>query len=227
MRSFRVTSDNIPDYWIPLLESPANALHNISVRTIGITNADSMRTLVRLRLNATQLDSIVSGLILSLSVGNDENVICSPHLIVKPGDSLDVVCDEAAATPDVYAVASRSEFYKLWDTHLFPNVRNGTPVLCHEIPLNAGYGITIHCIGASRVAGVDDQSVEVFVEQTNGKVITLLSGKVHKRETLRTDADMIMGRGDKLFIHTSVTDPADIIDCVLTCQRTDEMQVGY
>lgn len=223
MRSFRVTSDNIPDHWIPLLESPANALHTVGIRTIGITNADSIRTIVRFRLNTTQLDSMVSGLVLSKSIGNNENVVCSPHIMIKPGDSLDVMCDEFGATPDVYAVANRNQRYRLWHTHLFPDVRDGAPSLCHEMALNAGYGITIHCIGANRVTGDSDQSVNIFVKQLDGKAITLLSGKVHRKETLRTDANMIMKRGDQLYVHTSITDPADVIDCVLTCQRTAEM----
>lgn len=227
MKSFRATLDNVPDHWTPFLKSPVNALHTIGVRTLGISNADSVRTLVRFRLNATQLNRTVSCLVLSETIGNNENLVCSPLLMIKPGDSLDVMCDESEATPDVYAVAARRPGYKLWNTHLFPDVRNGSPVLCHEMALNVGYGITIHCIGANRVAGVGEQSIEVFVEQLNGKTITLLAGKVRIKETLRTDAAMLMNRGDKLYIHTSVTDPADIIDCVLTCQRTDEMQVGY
>lgn len=199
-RLVRVELADVPATWTEIYRNPSLAIQNVTIETIGVSNDAGLGSVIHFRINGV--------VTLTRSVPADTTYTYLPNIILAPGDNFEVSADDVDRL-DVYAVGVRGSEWNSWGMSLLPNVTE-TPQLIYEMPLNAGHELLIEGIVASRVTGTPPAEVDVWVEEDDGTIVTLLTGTVSSTGFIFILSRVILKRGDKVFTSAQADNVIDV-----------------
>jgi hypothetical protein len=185
-----ITGNGMPETWVDLFQNKPLAIRNVSIDTVGITNATDLGTNLRLRVGDT--------VIFARSAPANATTTYTPDIILGPGDLLQGQADSAGRV-DLYAVGRRDTAFNRFGMYLMPNVPE-EPVLIYEHPLHAGRDVLIHTVVASRTEGSQPAEVNIYAHRHRTDAdITLLAARVNVDNFTSVAADYIIQPGDTIW----------------------------